>query len=585
MVLCFSSCGSDENPFVLVPYVRPDASADMSGARVPDEGSVWEDDPYFEDRQPCEADYVACSFSGGVGACVSGYCKLVACEEGRGDCDSDPTNGCEADLTIASSCGSCVTQCDELASCQQGDNGYVCSVGVVCPQGTYDLDDRSENGCELDSEVINSVEPQPVNSGVALMQRVDVLERGDDRSLQGMVVGFDTRGQQVASSYQFSSGDPLVVKDDGEPYDGNSLSLEMFEREDGVVGAFDAWGHGAYMYLHQADEQGIERLRVHRFEQEQCGSLFNGIRDGVVWDSSLLGQRYGVIGEHEYIDVRPCDEEALCVNEDMAFGAADYLRWFYPYEDDGALELRGTHADAMYRFSEQEVAQCVQCAVDLTTGSLREPRACFEPETCGLDFDADAQCDPVCGGTSVSCPDFSISRVVFSSESERFYVVTRRGVVVLRHDGQVWVPEARQEGMFYTDRIEGGQFIDAVVVRNGDVERLFLLHNQGFVRVVDVSLNSPVRIVPAHPDIPVSLGNLDGRGVIDFIARDAETFFLVDPYETLLVHLNGVDHKRYVIELEQDFSSGGFFGGLRLSDGSVALLRQEYGLLQSLYFR
>lgn len=52
------------------------------------------------------------------GACsTAGACIIGSCEAGWADCDGNPTNGCEADLLNASTCGACATQCPTGTFC------------------------------------------------------------------------------------------------------------------------------------------------------------------------------------------------------------------------------------------------------------------------------------------------------------------------------------------------------------------------------------------------------------------------------------------------------------------------------------
>ena len=54
---------------------------------------------------------------GAMGTCDAGRCALT-CETGRGDCDGDPTNGCETDTaTDPRNCGACLTTCGAGDTC------------------------------------------------------------------------------------------------------------------------------------------------------------------------------------------------------------------------------------------------------------------------------------------------------------------------------------------------------------------------------------------------------------------------------------------------------------------------------------
>jgi len=59
-----------------------------------------------------------------AGTCIGGMCD-GACPSGMGDCDGDPSNGCEADLTTnADHCGMCGDRCRGMLS--------MCCMGMCC---------------------------------------------------------------------------------------------------------------------------------------------------------------------------------------------------------------------------------------------------------------------------------------------------------------------------------------------------------------------------------------------------------------------------------------------------------------------
>jgi hypothetical protein len=79
--------------------------------------------------------------------CVEGPVYETPCAPGYGNCDGNPANGCEVDLTAdAEHCGTCGNACEG-----QGNAGGVCvasTCDVACPVGTYDCDGSPANGCE-----------------------------------------------------------------------------------------------------------------------------------------------------------------------------------------------------------------------------------------------------------------------------------------------------------------------------------------------------------------------------------------------------------------------------------------------------
>lgn len=66
-----------------------------------------------------------CANPHGSTACVGGVC-VPACAPGHGDCDGKPNNGCETDLALPTSCGSCNSQCTLPATCEASGGGHTC---------------------------------------------------------------------------------------------------------------------------------------------------------------------------------------------------------------------------------------------------------------------------------------------------------------------------------------------------------------------------------------------------------------------------------------------------------------------------
>ncbi|RMG21674.1 MAG: hypothetical protein D6729_00220 [Deltaproteobacteria bacterium] len=92
--------------------------------------------------QPCEGGPNAAP------ACVMGSCTL-ACDEGFADCDGDPSNGCEADLSSPEHCGRCGNACagapQASGQCADPASGRC---GLACDPGFADCDGDPVTGCE-----------------------------------------------------------------------------------------------------------------------------------------------------------------------------------------------------------------------------------------------------------------------------------------------------------------------------------------------------------------------------------------------------------------------------------------------------
>ncbi len=81
--------------------------------------------------------------------CVLGQCRVDFCADGFGNCDGNPTNGCEAVLsTSVAHCGACGRLCPSA------DNAFPgCLAGrcvTSCVMGFQDCDGDPANGCEAD---------------------------------------------------------------------------------------------------------------------------------------------------------------------------------------------------------------------------------------------------------------------------------------------------------------------------------------------------------------------------------------------------------------------------------------------------
>ena len=582
-----------ENPFVL-PYVVPEEDMALQGDQ--DELNPGRGDPFFARRPRCEGEGGFCELEHAGGVCVSGRCRLVACLEGWGDCDDDPVNGCEVDVRREESCGSCAQRCQAGRSCQRGARGYTCAVGVLCEQGRLDLDASSQNGCEWGVGLSASVRPQP-EGRLALVQRLalrpepSASQNFESTLWRGALSGFDAEGRRAALLDGFAQ--PLALTPQGEgderAFKGVSRALQVSSSE-GVLGALDVWRDEAYLY----DERGASSLLTFA---PQCRARQGlepravDLRGGRWRDPGQGGARQVEIDEAQMIWQleEACEEGAeesgtSCFSASRAVGPADYLRWFYPYGEEAILSAPDDHAPARHRFDEQELVACSPCALDLTTGEFSAPLGCYARSQCEIEGEGPLECEGTsCETPSTGCPGWTISQVVRSPSGERHHVVTQRGLVVLGDDGQRWRPLARLEERFDAAVVSGARYLAAAVARHGDSERVFLLHSGGFIRVVDVSLSEPVRITPAHPDVPIALRDLDERGPLAFEAFDERTLLYADVFGARLMHLNGLDHKRAISELEQDNSGDGYFGA-RATEGGIGLFTIDFGVANVLFY-
>jgi hypothetical protein len=96
----------------------------------------------------CGACHQSCSFKHGNGACQNGACVVTSCESGFFDCDSDASNGCEADISSdPKNCGGCKNVCqatNATPTCMDSQCGQKCTAPFAhCVSGA--------SGCETDT--------------------------------------------------------------------------------------------------------------------------------------------------------------------------------------------------------------------------------------------------------------------------------------------------------------------------------------------------------------------------------------------------------------------------------------------------
>lgn len=94
----------------------------------------------------CKSSAGTCTRPNAVATCVNSACLIVSCDTPYADCDDNPDNGCEADLTSTDHCGLC------NAACKLSHAGARCESGRCmldkCESGFDDCDDNPNNGCE-----------------------------------------------------------------------------------------------------------------------------------------------------------------------------------------------------------------------------------------------------------------------------------------------------------------------------------------------------------------------------------------------------------------------------------------------------
>ncbi len=99
------------------------------------------------DALNCGACDKVCASENGTPNCVQGKCGVSDCPPGFGDCDGDPKNGCEVDLTSdAGNCKVCGSVCPG-ANNQPACVNSACTVGT-CDANHADCNSVVKDGCE-----------------------------------------------------------------------------------------------------------------------------------------------------------------------------------------------------------------------------------------------------------------------------------------------------------------------------------------------------------------------------------------------------------------------------------------------------
>jgi len=98
------------------------------------------------DTSNCGSCGNVCGDAHATAACTSGTCTLT-CDDGYADCDDDASDGCEADLASAGSCGDCGVTCsDPTPLCVGSGTSFSCesscpgSAPTLCGSSCVDTD-------------------------------------------------------------------------------------------------------------------------------------------------------------------------------------------------------------------------------------------------------------------------------------------------------------------------------------------------------------------------------------------------------------------------------------------------------------
>jgi hypothetical protein len=98
------------------------------------------------DPDHCGGCGMACALANAVAICTAGSCAIASCAEGFADCDGMASTGCEAAVNTVEHCGTCGRACGSA-----GTTMVACTAGACVPTCDVthgDCDGDPTNGCE-----------------------------------------------------------------------------------------------------------------------------------------------------------------------------------------------------------------------------------------------------------------------------------------------------------------------------------------------------------------------------------------------------------------------------------------------------
>ncbi len=150
-------CGTCENACSTAPYANVACVAGMCAVESCTEARE-NCDNFLENGcetnpsnafEHCGGCGQSCEAPNAITACVTGTCQLAQCVSGYLDCDMNPLTGCEVDPKVSvEHCGGCNAPCVKPNATMECANSQ-CAI-VACNPNFGDCDGQPDNGCETD---------------------------------------------------------------------------------------------------------------------------------------------------------------------------------------------------------------------------------------------------------------------------------------------------------------------------------------------------------------------------------------------------------------------------------------------------
>ena len=150
---------------------------------------------FASDPDNCGACGLSCEQAHAIAQCLLGQCSISQCDDGYGDCNSDASDGCESDLNSDPlHCGSCGQQCD-IAHAQAGCDSGQCVV-AQCDDAFGDCNSDPSDGCE--TYLNNDMENCGACGAVCQLPHADAVCRSGSCTTDSCDEGYGNCNRDIA---------------------------------------------------------------------------------------------------------------------------------------------------------------------------------------------------------------------------------------------------------------------------------------------------------------------------------------------------------------------------------------------------